>query len=472
MATVLRNDAKNQITKILLEQGYKPYARLLSLFDIYLTDEVGVIGYMEPGKAKIVLNCGLSINQVSVIVRHEILHEFLDHARRKQAYDDKAGKQGDHNIGNIAMDYEISNKGYTEKDKATARAIVLGDKVLRGLVTEDEYPDWSNKTFEEMYEELLKQGEEQKEKFKKILQRSQALSKKAMEDLSDQIGELEQEADNQNNQEIVDAASKLQDEVDDMKPSAAQSGDGSKRDKSSRGGKDQPFKSPEEIQDLEERVKEIKRIFSDLKAKQEILDNSKEVKTKEKRDKMARDADRQSSSGLNQFRLSLNRFIRDMLEEDNDDTYSRLNPSYEYTDFIFPGQMRMENKHIPSINVYWDVSGSFSDPKKTEGARQAIATLNKYVENGDIVIRPYYFADRVSDTKEGAGGGTQGTPIIEHIEKTKPMNVIVITDSDITDISSLKTVPGAVWMLFYGSKSDNLIQNLRGKKESRWYMVW
>ena len=74
--------------------------------------------------------------------------------------------------------------------------------------------------------------------------------------------------------------------------------------------------------------------------------------------------------------------------------------------------------------------------------------------------------------KEGAGGGTIGTPIIKHIEETKPMNVIVITDSDITDIQSLKTVPGAVWMLFYGSKSDNLIQNLRGKKESRWYMVW
>ena len=56
MATTLRNDAKNEIIRILREQGYPTYAKLVNLFDIYLTDNPEVIGYMEPGNAKIVLN--------------------------------------------------------------------------------------------------------------------------------------------------------------------------------------------------------------------------------------------------------------------------------------------------------------------------------------------------------------------------------------------------------------------------------
>ena len=34
MATTLRNDAKNEIMKILREQGYPTYAKLVSYFDI------------------------------------------------------------------------------------------------------------------------------------------------------------------------------------------------------------------------------------------------------------------------------------------------------------------------------------------------------------------------------------------------------------------------------------------------------
>ena len=80
MSTELRNDAKRQITRSLQEHGYPTYASLLQPFDIYLTDNPEVIGYMLPSKAKIVLNKYLSENQVSTIVRHEIMHEYLTHA--------------------------------------------------------------------------------------------------------------------------------------------------------------------------------------------------------------------------------------------------------------------------------------------------------------------------------------------------------------------------------------------------------
>ena len=86
MSITKRNDAKNQIIDILNEQGYPSYSKLVSLFDIYLTDNPDVIGYMIPGKAKIVLNAGLNIDQVSTIVRHEILHEYLTHMARAEKF--------------------------------------------------------------------------------------------------------------------------------------------------------------------------------------------------------------------------------------------------------------------------------------------------------------------------------------------------------------------------------------------------
>ena len=135
--------AKEQIIRKLRSEGYPTYARLLDLFDLNLTDNPNVVGYMLPGKAKIVLNENLSIDQVSTIVRHEILHEWLSHGARGEKFDkEHPDLLPDHDTSNIAADYEISNVGYTDKDKRAARAIILGDKTLQGLVTEDQYPGW------------------------------------------------------------------------------------------------------------------------------------------------------------------------------------------------------------------------------------------------------------------------------------------------------------------------------------------
>ena len=53
---------------------------------------------------------------------------------------------------------------------------------------------------------------------------------------------------------------------------------------------------------------------------------------------------------------------------------------------------------------------------------------------------------------------------MRHIRDTKPDNVIIITDGDLSDASIPVQVPGAAWMLFYDNKSSGLIRNLSGKK--------
>ena len=166
--------AKNEVRKQLSKEGYPTYSYLIEDFDIYLTKDPGVIGYMIPDKGIIVLNEGLHMEQVSVIVRHEILHEFFNHAKRfenhvgKDAYDNR--DEYTHNIMNIAGDYDISNKGYTERDKVNVRRIKLNGKTLSGLVTEDDHPDWVGLSVEEMYDRLTDQMNKEKEQMKKDLE--------------------------------------------------------------------------------------------------------------------------------------------------------------------------------------------------------------------------------------------------------------------------------------------------------------
>ena len=94
MAKELRPDAKAELVKILREEGYATYASLLQYFDVYLTDDPEVVGYMEPGKARIVLNGTLTVDQISTVVRHEILHEYLTHMERSKAFHDLKDENG------------------------------------------------------------------------------------------------------------------------------------------------------------------------------------------------------------------------------------------------------------------------------------------------------------------------------------------------------------------------------------------
>lgn len=501
MATTKRNDAKNQIMDILNKQGYPSYAKLVNLFDIYLTDDEDVVGYMIPGKAKIVLNQGLNIDQVSTIVRHEILHEYLVHGPRGEEFD-KAHPEltPDHKAANIAGDYEISNKGYTDADKTIARAIRLGDKTLQGLVTEDQHPEWVNLTFEEMYEKLLQEMKQNKESCKKEIQQSDKLNKKDADDLKDDIDQTQKQQQQDGNQQSADKLGKMSDEMqkisdeldknnsgsstketEDKKNSEDQSNDANGGSQSQGNESDEkqgntPFDTPEEQaekEDLAKRVAQIKKAFEDEKRKADIDAENVTAKRNERASREARKIDRVNKSGISKFRLALNKFISNQVEEEDEDSYARENPTYaDEGEFILPGRIRRENKYIPIINVYWDVSGSFMDPAKTAGARNAIATLNQYVRNGEIEIHTYYFADRVSDTQNGAGGGTRGEPVCQHIQQTKPDNVIIITDGDTSNQRlSGANVPGAVWMLFYDDRSEAMMQRIRGKKENKYFDI-
>lgn len=495
MATMTARDeaAKEQIIRKLRSEGYPTYARLFDLFDLNLTDNPDVVGYMLPGKAKIVLNENLSIDQVSTIVRHEILHEWLSHGARSEKFDkEHPDLLPDHDTSNIAADYEISNVGYTDKDKRAARAIILGDKTLQGLVTEDQYPGWEDKSFEEMYEELLKKNLEEKKQLLNVLKQ---LHKMLPEDEDDQNQSQpsgtpsdpnsdDNSSDNQNSgtssSDSSEAQSGDQQGQEQSKADKAQQAlDDAKDDikdidkeKAQQGKVFDSDEQQKERSELAKRVEQIRKLLDDPNIQQQGKGESQRAVQKDRLIKQAKLADRYKSNPLVKFTLDLNNFIKQQTANYRGSTWTRFNKTSVRTGLIKPGITSYAQTDIPEINVYWDVSGSFSDPKKTEGARRAIATLQKYVREKKIKIKTWYFADRVSSTEENAGGGTKGQPILDHIQATKPANVIVITDSDISDCRTPTTVPGAVWLLFYGSESQNLRAYLRGKQETKSYLIY
>ena len=458
MATTLRNDAKSEIIYILREQGYATYANLVDLFDIYLTDNYDVIGYMVPGKAKIVLNMNLSINQVSTVVRHEILHEFLTHKARKIAYEQGKNISGDHEIANIAMDYEISNKGYTEQDKFNAQHIVMGDKVLRGLVTETDYPGWENMSFEEMYEKLLEERRQDTERIKKALEKLSELDKLDEDDQDDNQDSQQSPGDNLDSSDTVDDKKKeLSKELSDIEDDKG----------------DRVFDTPDEQKekvDIASRVAQIDKAFKDPSILKKIERENTDAIEKEKAAKAATDVHRYNTNPIHKFRLSLDQFIGDEVG-DIDYSFSKPHATYARNGYLVPTPKEDEG-YIPLINVYYDVSGSFKDEKKTKAAEQAIGTLNKYVSRGQIKINVYYFAKKVTTTRQSADpSATYGRPIQEHIKQTKPNNVIIVTDDDIRDCTETIKVPGAVWMLFYEGRSNNVMEHIKGRKSNKYYDI-
>lgn len=164
----------------LKSQGYLTYAKILREFDIQLLSKnSSSVAYLDPAKGLFAMHPTLDDNQVSVIIRHEILHAYLQHEKR--LLDKLAKEHGldpnklddytitelkkelySNSLFNIAGDYEISNKGYTDKDKDIVRNIIFNGRVVSGLITEDEHPDWVDMSIEEMFDELRKEKQQDK----------------------------------------------------------------------------------------------------------------------------------------------------------------------------------------------------------------------------------------------------------------------------------------------------------------------
>lgn len=524
-SNIVRSEgAKKQIIKLLREQGYPRYAKLVSLFDIFLTDDPETIGYMIPNKAVIVLNEGLNIYQVSVIVRHEVLHEFFTHGPRQQAFDSEHPElEGNHQLANIAADFEISNRGYTLDDKANVRSIKLNKKTLSGLVTEDHYADWKGLTFEEMYKKLLEERKKNQESLKELLDQLEKISGKNISDLEDLLDKMEgaadssdsdssnsaskstsapSESDNTSDSDHPDSKEKNStggggsDTDEEGQESGASSAEGKKIDElqdkladiqqdlqklGGEGNGSKPSNTPFELPETQRskvevaaRVEQIQAEITSMRAFDEVMAETNTAIRKEKiaqvKTNHVSNYAKHGNGGLSDFKLDLQRFIASQISYMRQRTWERPDPRYKRRGFFVQGSATKKEENVPVINVYWDTSGSFyGRPEKTAAARSAIDTLQMYVKKGLIDINVYYHSDDVYD--HPVSGGNNGDKVVQHIRATHPDNIIIITDGDLSDTRERYKVPGAAWFLFYDYTSKGLIDNVSGGKQTKWYMV-
>lgn len=288
--------AKSQIVDKLLEGGYKTYAELFDLFELHLTTRPGVVGYMLPSMAEIWISEYLDIEQVSLVVRHEILHEYYEHMKRYKAMFKEGGVPKNDPFMNVAADYEISNVGYTEQDKIDAKKIKIGGKEVEGLVTSIDRPDLADKTFEEIYEALKKEspesmkqpaignrGDQQLEQAERAKARAEALKEQA-EEMGGESGESGQSSGNGQKGESESGSGSDSDQEDDSSSSQGSGDQSEGEDDSPDGGDSNSGDEEGEGKDKEEGKKKSRQKYDDDEYKNMTPEEKKKERARRRKE--------------------------------------------------------------------------------------------------------------------------------------------------------------------------------------------
>lgn len=200
---------KSRISLYLRQEGYVTYADRLNdikfvIADVYKGHRVEVAAmFLE--SAEMVINPAMvdetyfqgqtkkMMDQLSVLVRHELLHFLLVHNRRMEDHLAKRDPNWKkvfkgysiYELSNYAADWDLSNEGYDEHDKEIVRRMTRNGKVIGGLILSDDHPEWLNLSYEEILDKLIKE-------------RSNAINQ-AKKDLETTLQKLLQDEDNDDN---------------------------------------------------------------------------------------------------------------------------------------------------------------------------------------------------------------------------------------------------------------------------------
>lgn len=233
------------------------------------------------------------------------------------------------------------------------------------------------------------------------------------------------------------------------------------------------------IDDLSKRKQRVSRwsqsptVLKDLEIEDNVNTN------KDYQAKKAREKEKEKYSHfatIEEFTINFYNAIKDQVEMVRQEyqSYDEINPEYEDEDIIMKADLVKElpSEAIPTINVYFDQSGSW-DESDIEVGKKAISTIKKFEDNGEIKLNILYFANHVhrSAAHARAEGGTSAwEEILDNIQATGANNVVIMTDSDMDGqgyYSSQVRVDGCVWWIWRDDKSaQNCAKKLIGRQEN------
>ena len=233
--------------------------------------------------------------------------------------------------------------------------------------------------------------------------------------------------------------------------------------------------------DIEARIQEIERDFTDVEKVKELTIDDNINRQQDYVAKKAKESEVDRYHNLrpiSDFKVNFYRAIKDQVEraEDEEDTFAEINRRMEGEDIIKPG-IRVDDilEDKPSVSIYFDQSGSWSD-QDIEIGKRAIASVLDFANKGELILKIYYFANHVYTSPEPArkeGGTTAWSNIIAQIKADKAKNVVLMTDTDMeysTDLQPSCVVPGYVWFLWKnGEYSAAIAKQLQGKLGTKSY---
>lgn len=240
--------------------------------------------------------------------------------------------------------------------------------------------------------------------------------------------------------------------------------------------------------DLDARVAEINRdassALSRMELEKEDAEHTKAEKAALKASEKENDKYRKIKGlpGLDAFRSNLYRAIKDQViaMEEDEESWAALDRRHEDDPSIIKkGYIKDDvfEEGIPTINVYFDQSGSWRD-SDIEIGKRAISVINDFHEKGEIKLQIFYmsaggiFTNAAAARADGRAEGWKAA--LDHIKSSKVKNVIILSDSDLdsfewcnrpTGNNGLTRVDGCVWWLWKDSDtSEKALKELKGRQ--------
>lgn len=502
MSRYIRNTRREQnyqasITKILLQQGYKTFARLFNKFMLILTDDPNCIGYTRFDQAIICLNQNLNDKGFSFVARHEILHQWMDHHHRIIRHLAKQEGLDPENLtmedvkritmkvywdpyrkDNKAADWEES-KLYTKDDKvltrdlskAFAANVFNSTDVVRGLLLEDDHPEWMKLTYEEIYDKLVEE-EKNMPPLPKIWNIGNGNG--GYEDVSGVVGDIgDYNQDVNGGEEGKSQKGNYSDKSEDS-GNSGEEGEGSESGKDSKDGKEGSFagkcidgeqqgnpragsihphgiieigdydpewqkkeeearakKVEEEIkkgkqkkmseEDIEkermDRVRELEKSVND--PDQNDLKSAKNDVVKKQRQEKQNDAEIRSRTNrsrywdgdINQFKRDIESFAKNIKDEaeEHERSWKRMDRKNFNPNIMKKGIANVPSGVVPLINVYYDVSGSCQP--YINRINETLEALRQLEERDHLIkLNVYYFANTLTNNPDPHVTGYGNSP--------------------------------------------------------------
>ena len=228
----------------------------------------------------------------------------------------------------------------------------------------------------------------------------------------------------------------------------------------------------QDIKDFWDDPENLKEIKADIKNKinyRKIQQEIKNAKNFEKNRKY-------KAANISQIVRDIQTALKTDSSKVRDSSYRYYNPRSTKLGYIAPGRFWNDKPKIPKLCFYFDYSSSWSGDKEKidmgERIYQALIDLDK---KKVIELTRFYFADSVSTNSNSCGSGNSDAPF-PHIQTllnaNEIDNLIIMTDSDPQPLNTV-TIPGRVWLLFYDTENEAVIEHTKTKVSSnkKIYMI-